>query len=88
LPVDEEDCSAEDAWTLIYSQMAEFVPVIFSQFKEGVRDHHKQCREQITWSGRDFEMLAHARQLLRMENHHGKPVLDLSTAKMLLHADV
>jgi hypothetical protein len=63
LPVDEEECSAEHAWTLIYSKMAEFVPVVFSHFKERVRDHHKQCWEQITWSDRESEMLAHDRQL-------------------------
>jgi hypothetical protein len=89
LPVDEEDCSAEDAWA-IYSQMTEFVPVIFSQFKERVRDHRKQCREQITRSDRELDMLAHDRQLFprQMENHHGEPVFDLSAAKLLLRADV
>jgi hypothetical protein len=89
LPVNEEDCSAEDAWTL-YSKMAEFVPVVFSQFKERLRDHRKQCRQQITRADRESEMLAHDRQLFprQMENHRGEPVFDLSAAKMLLRADV
>jgi hypothetical protein len=71
--------------------MAEFVPVIFSQFKGRVRDHRKQCREQITRSDRELDVLAHDRQLFprQMENHRGEPVLfDLSAAKLLLRADV
>ena len=37
LPVDESELSAEEAWELVYSQMAEFIrpeTVVFSQFKE------------------------------------------------------
>jgi hypothetical protein len=89
LPVDDEECSIEEAWTF-YSQMAEFVTVVFSQFKERVRDHRKQCREQITRSDQELEMLAHDRQLFprQMVNHRGEPVFELSPAKMLLRADV
>jgi hypothetical protein len=89
LPVDEEECSIEEAWRF-YSQMAEFVPVAFSQFKERVKGHRKQCREQITRSDLELEMLAHDRQLFprQMVNHRGEPGFDLSAAKMLLRADV
>ena len=89
LPVNEADCSAEDAWT-VYSKMGDFAPVIFSQFKERVKGHRKHCRAQITRSDREYDMLAHDRQLFprQMENHRGEPVFDLSAAKMLLRADV
>jgi hypothetical protein len=89
LPVDEEDCSAEHAWEY-YSRLAEFALVQFSQLKERVRDHRKQCREQITWADCELEMLERDRQFSpqQMENHRGEPVFDLFPAKILLHADV
>jgi hypothetical protein len=90
LPVDEEECSAEDAWTFVYSKIADFDPVIFSQFKERVKDHRKQCREKITRADLELEMLLHDRQFFprQMENNRGEPVFDLSAAKMLLRDDV
>ena len=83
------ECSIEEAWTF-YSQMAEFVPVAFSQFKERVKGHRKQCRAQITRSDLELEVLAHDRQLFprQMVNHRGEPVFDLLAAQLLLRADV
>ena len=41
LPVDEEEISAEEAWSICYQHMAEFVSagVVFDHFKERIQDH-------------------------------------------------
>jgi hypothetical protein len=39
LPADAAELSAEEAWEICYQHMAEFVPVVFDQFKERLRDH-------------------------------------------------
>jgi hypothetical protein len=36
LPVDADEMSAEEAWDIMYGHMAEFVPVVFSRFKETI----------------------------------------------------
>jgi hypothetical protein len=90
LPVDAEELSAEEAWEIMYSNMAEFVEVVFSQFKERLRDHRKQVGKQTARSALESEALAHDRLLFprQMENCRGEPLFDLSAAKLLLRADV
>ncbi len=90
LAVDPADMPAEEAWDICYSHMAEFVPVVFSQFKERLRDHRKQVGADITRAARELEYLAHDRSLFprQTENHRGEPVFDLSAAKLFLRADV
>jgi hypothetical protein len=90
LPVDADEMSAEEAWDIMYSNMAEFVPVVFSQFKERLRDHRKQVGEQTARSILESEALMHDRLMFprQMENCRGEPVFDLSAAKLLLRADV
>jgi hypothetical protein len=41
LPINAEEMSAEEAWTIGYRHMAEFVRagVVFDQFKERLQDH-------------------------------------------------
>jgi hypothetical protein len=48
LPDNEEELSAAEAWSICYQHMAEFVTagVVFDQFKERLRDHRKQIRDQ------------------------------------------
>jgi hypothetical protein len=45
LPIDAEEMSAEEAWTICYRHMAESVRagVDFNQFKERLQDHRKQA---------------------------------------------
>jgi hypothetical protein len=90
LPVNADDLSAEEAWDIMYGHMAEFVEVVFSQFKERLRDHRKQVGEQTARSALESEALVHDRLLFprQMENCRGEPVFDLSAAKLLLRADV
>jgi hypothetical protein len=93
LPVDEAELSAEEAWDLVYSQMYEFIrpeTVVFSQFKERLRDHRKKQGALVTRAAWESEALAHDRRLFprRTENNRGEPVFDLSAAKLLLRADV
>jgi hypothetical protein len=90
LPVDPAELSAEEAWSVCYSHMAEFVPVVFSQFKERLRDHRQQVGGNITRAARESEALEHDRHLFprHAENHRGEPVFDLSAAKLLLRTDV
>jgi hypothetical protein len=90
LPVDASELSAEEAWELVYQHMAEFNEVVFSQFEARLRDHRRRAKEQVTRSTRESEALAHDRHIFprQMENGRGQPVFDLSSAKMLLRADV
>jgi hypothetical protein len=90
LPVDANELSAEEAWDICYQHMAEFVDVVFSQFKDRFRDHRKVMGANATRA--DFESAALARDRLlfpwQTENHRGEPVFDLHPAKHLLRDDV
>jgi hypothetical protein len=92
LPVNADELSAEEAWDLVYQHMAEFVPVVFSQFKVRLKDHRKQVGADITWDALESEALTHDRSLFPRQteqNHRGEePICDLSTAKLLLRDDV
>ena len=81
---------AEEAWTLYYQHMAEFVEVVFSQFEERLRDHRKKHGELVTRALHESQALAHDRALFprRMQNCRGEPLFDLFPAKLLLRADV
>jgi len=91
LPLDANEVSAERAWDF-YRHLPEFVGpgVVFSQFKERLKDHRKQVKRRQDQSRRESQALAHDRQLYprQMHNHRGEPVFDLSNAKQLLHDDV
>jgi hypothetical protein len=92
LPIDAEEMSAEEAWTICYRHMAEFVRagVVFDQFKERLQDHRKQVRDQTTRATHEEEALEHDRGIFprQTRNHRGEPVFDVSNAKMLLRGDV
>jgi hypothetical protein len=90
LPVDAAELSAEEAWEICYQHMAEFVPVVFSQFKLRLRDHRRQVRADMIRATSESDSLAHDRRLFprQAENNRGEPVFDLSDAKLLLRADV
>ena len=93
LPVDEEEMSAEEAWSICYQHLAEFVSagVVFDQFfKERLRDHRKQVRGQKTRATQEEEAMVHDRAIFppQTTNHCGEPVFDVSEAKMLLRGDV
>ncbi len=70
--------------------MAEFLEVVFSQFKERLRDHHKQVGADITRAAHELESLAHDRSLFppQTENHLVEAVFDLFAAKLLWRAVV
>ena len=89
LAVDQADVSAEVAWDF-YRHEPAFVTVVYSQFKDQLRDHRKQVGEDMTRAAQESEALVHDRLLFprQMENHRGEPVFDLSPAKLLLRADV
>ncbi len=62
LPIDAEEMSAEEAWTICYYRhMAEFVRagVVFDQFKERLQDHRKQVRDQTTRATQEEEASLH-----------------------------
>ena len=91
LSLDENEVSAEDAWE-VYRHLPEFVApgVVFSQFKERLKDHRKQVMKRRNQSEREIQALAHDRQLYprQTHNHRGEPVFDLSIAKQFLKEDV
>jgi hypothetical protein len=93
LPVDTNELSAEEAWEICYQHMVEFItpePVIFSQFKERLRDHRKQVGANVIRAGVESAALARDRLLFprQIENNRGEPVFDLHPAKLLLRGDV
>jgi hypothetical protein len=90
LPADATVMSAEEAWEICYSHMAEFVDVVFSQFQARLKDHRRRAGEQMSRAAFESNALAHDRRLFprATENSHGEPVFDLSPAKLLLQADV
>ncbi len=63
LPIDAEEMLAEEAWSICYMHMAEFVRagVVFDQFKERLQDHQKQVRHQTTRATQEEEALEHDR---------------------------
>jgi hypothetical protein len=83
-------CRRQDGWIDCKASAAEFLEVVFSQFQEQLKDHGRQVGEQLTWSAGESEALAHDQHLFprRMENCRGEPVFDISSAKLLLRADV
>jgi hypothetical protein len=80
LPINVTVLLAEKAWELVYSHMAEFLEVFFSQLKEQLKDHRRQVAKQFTWSAREFEALAHDQCLFPRQMHNccGEPVFNLS----------
>jgi hypothetical protein len=92
LPIDAEEMSMEEAWTICYRHMTELVRagVVFDQFKERLQDHRKQVRDQTTWAAQEEQALEHDRGIFprQTRNHHGEPVFDVSNAKMLLRGDM
>lgn len=92
LPLQESEMSTWEAW-LVYANTEEFKeakPVVFSQFKERLKDHRKQVMKLKSNSDRDCMALANDRLLYPRKTHNqrGEPVFDLSPAKLLLRADV
>ena len=89
LPVDENACSAEDAFQ-IYRQYAQFAGIKFDQFKERLKGHREQLQKLHERSNLEAEALARDRQLYPRNTHNqrGEPVFDLSEAKYLLREDV
>ena len=64
--------------------------VVFSQFRERLRDHRKRMSEKHTRAAEEMQNLLHDRALYpkKTHNHHGKPVFSCSPAAPLLEQDV
>jgi len=90
LPLENEELTAEEAWELCYKNMAEFVNVEFSQFKERLRDHRKQVKGDLGRAQEEEELLTQDREVFPRKdvNARGEPVFDLHPAKDLLRQDV
>ena len=76
--------SAEEAWSLVYGNMAEFVLVPFAQFKVRLADHRRQVTRHKTRSREEEMALEHDRQLFPRQNrnHRNELVFDLHPAKL------
>jgi len=90
LPLEASELSAEQAWDIGYSQMIEFLPVPFPQFKARLKDHRKQVKERLTQSRAEARALEHDRAIFprKDRNSRGELVFDLHPAKLLLRQDV
>jgi len=90
LPVEASELSAEQAWIICYSQMAEFASVPFSQFKARLQDHRKQVKERLARSRAEEIALTHDRTIFprQLRNSRGELVFDLAPAKLLLRRDM
>ena len=78
------DTTAKQAWE-VYKHSPAFLAegVVFSQFKEHLRDHRKQMGKKAYISQKQLEALIHDRKLYPRapHNHKGEPVFDASNAK-------
>ena len=77
------DTTAKQAWE-VYKHSPAFLAegVVFSQFKEHLRDHRKQMGKKAYISQKQLEALIHDRKLYPRapHNHKGEPVFDASNA--------
>ena len=91
LSLDANETTAKQAWE-VYKHSPAFLAegVVFSQFKEHLRDHRKQMGKKAYISQKQLEALIHDRKLYPRapHNHKGEPVFDASNAKPLLRTDV
>ena len=91
LSLDANETTAQQAWE-VYKHSPAFLAegVVFSQFKERLRDHRKQMGKKAYISQKQLEALIHDRKLYPRapHNHKGEPVFDASNAKPLLRTDV
>ena len=90
LPLDETELSAEEAWELCYQHMAEFVPVVFSQFEARLKDHRRQVKKDMGRSMKEQALMERDRLLFPRKhvNERGEIVFDMHPAKELLRDDV
>ena len=92
LSLDENEVSAERAWTTRYSKHPQLVleRVCFSQFKDRLKDHRKQVTRRAQKVSLEVAALAHDRLLYPRETHNnrGEPVFSSSAAQRLLRQDV
>jgi hypothetical protein len=93
LPLRDIDLTAEEAWDLMYSHMAEFVRegVVFSQFEARLKSHRAQVKRDKVFAARDKEAFDRDEKLFprKSHNHRGEPRFDLNqSAKKMLQKDV
>ena len=92
VPLTDEECMAEEAWEVWYKNMAEFVRenVLFEQFKDRFKDHHKQISSKKIKSHKEMQAFLHHRSLHPEKTHNekGEPLYDVHPAKPLLQDDV
>ena len=85
------ELSAEAAFKF-YKKLPEFDGVCFEQFKARLADHRKQSTKQRMLNAKEEEAFRHDKKLYpstRTANKRdGKPIFDVSPAKLLLRKDV
>ena len=84
-----DEVTAEEAW-VVYQDMEEFSGVVFSQFKERLKDHRKQIGKKIIAADDDAKAVMRSRFLFPRsgKDSSGKFVFDMHPAKNLLRCDI
>ena len=89
LPVEEDVCSAEEAWEY-YGQLAEFEDVPFSQFEYQLKQHRKQVDDKFMSAMKHWAVLQEdrAKHSKRTTYDNGRRIFRHSAAYKKLHEDV
>ena len=96
LPLDNDIVSEQEAWDEMYVSLPEFEDVVFSQFKQRLKDHRKQVtriKEAENFFLNAFRRDKHLREEGfipggGLYDRHGNRIFDRSSAKPLLKEDV
>jgi hypothetical protein len=90
MPLEDDEVSANEAWTTYYSHLEEFKDVPMEQFRERVTAHREQVSGQLGISILEESHYLHHRMLhpRRTTDDRGQLVFDLHPAKLLLRDDV
>lgn len=88
--LEEKATTAEIAWETHYSKLPEFEKVEFGQFKERLRDHRKQVKENLKKSKEDETLMLEDRKIFPKQstNEDGMPKWAMHRAKKLLEEDI
>jgi len=92
LPLDEKEISAETAWNIHYQHMVEVKldRVVFSQFKDRLRDHRKQVRKKKGHLNAQLAALKLSREVNppKTHNRRGEIIFAFTEAAKLLKKDI
>jgi len=90
ISLDEQEMPTEELWEFVYKGSPAFKHVVYSQFKERLKDHRKQVGSQMGRTSTAAIALANFRKLNPKKKYDakGRPLWDGHPAQVLLKEDV